>query len=226
LKFILTATSATIIQHLKTYRKPSEGKKAVAIAYYYFSFRESIEIANDRVDTAVESLLRSIIKQLCQDLARLPEAVHPIHKNHQRSKSIDVGTLKETLIPLAKELGQTYIVIDALEEFGDPVHNKSTISRAREELVKVLKQLSECDRMHLLVTSRDGEAREHIDEELQALTEKPGYQDIQLDGERVKQDIELMIKEELESPIWKSLRREDPKLLKEIMDTVRNSNGM
>ena len=80
--------------------------------------------------------------------------------------------------------------------------------------------------MHLLVTSRDGEAREHIDEELQALTEKPGYQDIQLDGERVKQDIELMIKEELESPIWKSLRREDPKLLKEIMDTVRNSNGM
>lgn len=78
------------------------------------------------------------------------------------------------------------------------------------------------------MTSRDGEAREHIDEELRGLVlaKKSGYQDIRLDGERLKQDIELMIKKELEGPIWRSLGKEDPDLLKEITDTVRNSNGM
>lgn len=223
MKAILTTTSAAIIQHLETYRNG-----AVAIGYYYFSFRELVKIDDDGVNVALQTLLRSIIKQLCQDLPKLPDAVQPIHNNHQRSKSIDVGTLKETLILLVKELGRTYIVIDALEEFGDPDHNEGTISKTREELVKVLKQLSECDEMHLLVTSRDGEAREHIDEELQGLVlaKKSGYQDIRLDGERLKQDIELMIKKELEGPIWRSLGKEDPDLLKEITDTVRNSNGM
>jgi hypothetical protein len=221
LKVILISTSASIIQSLETYLEERRVAAPCVLGYYYFDFRDILKPGDD----PVEDFLRSVIKQLCQDLPVLPKAAQDIHRRYQYKEKIPVLVLTQTILSLAGELGQTYIIIDALDECGDSSHNPN-ISETRRDMLKILTELSEGETVHLLVTSRDGGSVEQIDETLGEITKKPGNHNISLEGKGLDQDIERVIDWELKDPIWKSMSIANPDLLDEIKKTVKRANGM
>jgi hypothetical protein len=221
LKVILTSISAAIIQSLERHCEEGGITNPRALGYYYFDFRKPLKPGDD----PVEDLLRSVIKQLCRNLPDLPKAAQGIHRRYHYRKKIPVLELTKAMLSLAEELGQTYIVIDALDECGDPLHNPK-LSETRRHILETLIKVSGGETIHLLVTSRDGESVERIDETLREIAQKPGNHNISLNGEELDQDIEKVIDRELKEPIWKSMRTANPDLLDEIKMTVKKANGM
>jgi hypothetical protein len=231
----LTQQSAGIIEHLEQQKKNNATSTIPTVpnslAYYYFSFREPISAEQDLETTPIENLLRSLIKQLCVNRPKLPRAVQYLNSNVELRKSnkIDVRTLKTTLLDLAKELGRAYIIIDALDELGTPVlkedsHYLSKLTRARSNMIELLKSLAECNAIHLLVTSKDDASWDIIDKSLGALASKEGNHNIAVEGEGLDGDIDKMIDDELSKPHWQAY--DDPDLLALVKDRTRSANAV
>lgn len=92
-------------------------------------------------------------------------------------------------------------------------------------MVDLLKRLTECDAIHLLVTSRDG-ASWDIDKPLAMLAKKPGNHDVTVEGDGHDGDIAKMIDRELGQQPWEDLKNDEPELFDLIKQKVQNSDGM
>lgn len=127
------------IQHLC--RRASAKCKS---AYFYFNFQTVAE-------QNLNLVLRSLLRQLSANEARVPSAVQELYDTHDAiGHSPSTRDLKDALLRTIEELGkEVYIIIDALDEVLD-----------KKERGKVLEHFatlasSRLRNLHLLATSRD-----------------------------------------------------------------------
>ncbi|KAK6351852.1 hypothetical protein TWF718_004997 [Orbilia javanica] len=84
------------------------------IAYIYCNFNRA-----NKEEQQVDQLLSNILKQLSQNMNRLPKALETLHDKHQKSKSMpslaEISTTLQSVVALHKRV---FIVIDALDECG------------------------------------------------------------------------------------------------------------
>jgi hypothetical protein len=135
--------------------------------------------------------------------------------------------LTKTMLQLVQGLGETYIVIDALDECRNRTGHAESREMRRVAL-SVLSKLNDAANVHLLVTCRDGEFAEEIEYELQDWKKKlgPGYHDISLKMADINQDIEKLIDSRLRERCWRMVAEKDPEFLEEIRVKVRSGKEM
>jgi hypothetical protein len=103
-----TIICSTIIEYMTQFCKLHPSSK---IAFYYFDFRDS------RKQT-LSSLLRSVILQFCSQKYLLPDEVVSLYEkfdNLRQDPTVD--DLSSVYLSLLCEPGETYLVIDALDEY-------------------------------------------------------------------------------------------------------------
>jgi len=111
----------------------------MAVIYFYFDF-------NDVEKQQFEKMIFSLIKQLslrCTSTSRVLAALFSSYMNGERQPTSDALLL--TLQHMIREFGETYIILDALDECKD-----------REELLEGVRAVVgwELKKLHILVTSR------------------------------------------------------------------------
>src|SRR2546423_1519874 len=174
------------IERLRIYCKEDAANRI--LGYYYFTFADGNK-------QNVSNLLRSLISDLCPITRDLPKAVQQLHDTYL-TKTPPLSELLETFWSLIQGSGQVYIVIDALDECGASLDELERSDKWKE-LLELLSRLTclKDSNLHLLVTSRDGESANIIDEELKKRI-KAGVNryDIMCRGDGFDHDIETLIK--------------------------------
>ncbi|KAF7341267.1 HET-domain-containing protein [Mycena venus] len=195
--------SSTVIQNLFTDRTLFENEKKMhpAVAFFYFSFRNK--------DTQnVEIMLRRIILQFSAASPYPYRILNDWYKLSDGQRLPGYQDLVEILKYLLRELGRTYIILDALDEcnageFDQLVH-----------LVAMLRLWTETP-LHLLITSQ---TRSVFTKAFKGIPQIPlGFKLQQADIERFITS-ELSTKSELAA--WKSQKD------KVVNGIARKSNGM
>ena len=131
-----TTLAAVVIDHLC---QRYENETSVGIAYIYCDFKRSHEQTHP-------DLIASILKQLTQQRASIPENVRRFYDRHEKFQRLpSIKELSEELETVIGLFAKVFIVIDALDECQEI------------ELVPLLTELSilqERQSIKLLVTSR------------------------------------------------------------------------
>lgn len=127
---------------MEALQEVSETNVSCTVAYWYFDFNYSSSLS-------VCNMLRSLIKQLCVCQTSIPPAVQEMcskyrASGHQPTTKVLLTTLHSAIDSIRKN---TFLVLDALDEYPES---------GRHELIAAIKLLreSECDDVHVLVTSR------------------------------------------------------------------------
>jgi hypothetical protein len=181
------------VKHLFSLHEPSKG--SVGIACVYLSHK-------DKENQNLQELLLSILKQLIQRRKAVTEKVIHTYKRYKGGKTRPPKD--EILEMLQCEVGSlmdTFVVVDALDECSHQV---------RVALCKELENLQ--PKIHLLVTSR---RLEIIADMLK------GSETLEISAH--PQDVRAFIEAQIEDPKnyrLKDLVKQEPKLKKEIEDTV------
>jgi len=113
----------------------------VGFAYFYFNFRSS-ETRDYR------NLVRSLIGQLAEGHAKVPEALSNLHKRHsgiQQKPTIE--SLRSVLSSMFSLFNAVFVVIDALDECDD--HDRRSLLKFLESMMA----WPDCN-FHVLLTSR------------------------------------------------------------------------
>jgi ATP/maltotriose-dependent transcriptional regulator MalT len=117
------------------------------MAYFYFDF-------HDYEKQKMESLLRSLLRQLVAHEQNVPQPIVGLCKTlKDKGQSPSLKDLESALsLVLRQSLKDTYIVIDALDEFPD-----WTAFEKREELLRILTKIvvDHPSNLHVLASSRD-----------------------------------------------------------------------
>ncbi|KAK4223806.1 hypothetical protein QBC38DRAFT_548154 [Podospora fimiseda] len=102
-----TVLSSIIIENIKTYLENLEVKKGHA-AYSYFDF-------NTKKASSLSNLLKSLILQLSH--TRLSNKLKESYRNlYGSNEGLAIPELTKILLEVLRQLGPTYIVVDALDE--------------------------------------------------------------------------------------------------------------
>jgi hypothetical protein len=174
------------------------------MAYFYFSFTDSAKQKS-------ENMLSSLLAQLSSQVDITPNSLVSLYRTYQRSTP-SIDSLKSCIQTLMNELSffDVYLIVDAVDEIPSP--------EGREEACKVLQELSQNPKAHVLMTSR----REHDITEY--ISECNNVTDISIQNPEVDHDIQLYIRQRL---------KEDKKLNRwaalhsEIEDVLgRKADGM
>jgi len=155
--------------------------------YFYFDF-------NDKEKSRVETLIRSIIAQICAQRSTIPSALDRLFaRNQDGALQAPLNDLLDVLPQILNGFRSIYIVVDALDECLE-----------LEEALKVLHQMHSWGShiMHIIVTSRD---LAEIGTSLADIVTDT----ISVDGPAVNDDISLFISEMLQN---------DPKLARWPLD--------
>jgi hypothetical protein len=209
---------------LQDYCKGDDANRV--LAYYYFDFR-------DPQKQKASNLLRSLISDLCPITCDLPEDVRKLYDDYRRKKTPSNSELRETFLSVVRSSGQTYIVIDALDECGASSQGREPSSIQDEldnqdgldELLSILSELIDlgASHLHLLVTSRDGQSA--IDEKL---TTKIKLDDNRYDvilHEKVDGDIVTLIESKVNDKRY--LRDLNPELKTQVASSLKEkAKGM
>ncbi|KAF7341271.1 Pfs domain-containing protein [Mycena venus] len=195
--------SSTVIQKLFADRRlfEAETKPPPAVAFFYFNFRNK--------DTQnVEIMLRRIVLQLSAASPHPYRILNDQYKASNGQRLPIYQDLVEMLERLLRELGRTYIVLDALDECDASEFDRLV------DLVTMLRPWMETQ-LHLLVTSQ---TRSIFTEGFE------GTPQIRLEFELQQADIKRFIGSELDTnsdlAAWKS---QEEKVANGI---ARKSNGM
>ncbi|KAJ0413069.1 hypothetical protein BJY00DRAFT_320158 [Aspergillus carlsbadensis] len=139
-----TIMTASVIDDLRT-RFPAPS--AVGVAFLYFSYQ-------DQKSQTIEKMLLSIVRQLTQRMASIPDSVEGLYGKHTREGSRPLtGEILTVLHAVAKQHERVIVVIDALDECQT---SRSTFLEAMVDLQAV------CN-AHIFATSRDdGEITERF----------------------------------------------------------------
>ena len=161
----------------------------------------------------VNSLLKSLIKQICAYETELPQVVRQLCSQHQASghqpsmKRL-ITLLHEMISSLHKEC---FIVIDALDEYPEA---------QRHDLLRALKQIMRCDckDIHILTTSRK-------EQDITLVLDTLSTEIVSIQGSFVDTDIQLHIQSCLAEDV--RLKRL-PDSLKLVIKTklLENAQGM
>ena len=94
---------------------------------------------------------------------------------------------------------RTYIVVDAIDEYGKK-QSRSELIQARRKIAKVLSRVCCIDNMHVLVTCRDGPFLDEVKRASGGFNGMPEIElcDIEMEKSLVNADIERLIKERLD----------------------------
>lgn len=115
--------------------------RAVGIAYIYCNFRRQHE-------QTYESLVASLLKQLCQRLPSMSDEVRLLHASHQAQQTRPtVGELAGALEAIIPTLSRIFVIIDALDECR-------TSDRSRSEFLAKLFRLRKQYKINVFATSR------------------------------------------------------------------------
>lgn len=112
-----TIMSAIIIDHLQA--KQQQGSN-IGLAYFFFNYQSY-------KDQTQKVVMRSIVKQLLQTSKSIPDILLAQHEKSNRDISME--DLRKAFITLTKTYNNTYIVLDAFDEYysPDPAKFKSYI---------------------------------------------------------------------------------------------------
>lgn len=211
---LISSISSHIIKHLQDYCKQDNVNRI--LAYYYFDFRDSEK-------QKVSNLLRYLISDLCPINRHLPQNVLTLYDDCI-TKTPSYSELCEILLSVIQGSGQTYIVIDALDECGASSQGNET-STIQDEVLGILSSLIDLEdsKLHLVVTSRDGHSI--IDK---ALKSKTTYNNNRYDvilHEKVNDDISTLVGSKVENKRY--LSGLDSRLKELIVSSLKNkANGM
>ena len=195
-----TVLCSTIIQSIT---ELSQLEPSTIVAYFYFDF-------NDPNKQRTESLLRSLLTQFLAQPPSLPQCLQNAYvqsQNGQRQPTID--TMIVLLRQLLKGYGQTYLIIDALDE-----------CRHREELHELITSITRwnCSNIRMLATSRK---EKDIEDSLQPFVSCQ----ICIQSTLVNADIQVFVSEKLASD--PKLRKWPAEAKREIEVTlIAGANGM
>ena len=169
-----TVLSSTIIENTTLHCDENEG---CVMAYFYFSFTDS-----EKQKTS--SMLSSLLVQLSSQVDVTPNSLVSLHRTYERSTP-PIDPLKSCIQTLIDELPffNVYLIVDAIDEIPN--------SDGREEACKVLQELSQNPKAHVLMTSR----REHDITEF--ISECNNITDISIQNPEVDYDIQLYIRQRL-----------------------------
>ncbi|SLM36361.1 P-loop containing nucleoside triphosphate hydrolase [Lasallia pustulata] len=143
--------------------------KASPVAFYYFDI-------TDREKQKVSSLLRSILGQLCTQMAAVPETVSALHKTYKLGSHIPQQPLIDTLDSILPQIDKPHVFIDALDECEDT-----------DQLLKAIKKLH--GNLQILVTSQK---QSKLSDTLQGIATE-----ISIQSEVIDRDIGLHVQESL-----------------------------
>ena len=154
-------------------------------------------------------MLRSITKQLCLQIERLPEEIKKnLQKKYDKGERPDEQDLLHVIQALVENIGSVYLIIDALDECVEIPH-----------LLKSLHILSELQlkNVHSLMTSRDlPEIRRSMDKI--AITKMPiGSSERRYTG--IDDDIDLFVNQSLIDHYYLSVRSD--RIKKKIRETLK-----
>jgi hypothetical protein len=134
-KTMLTSIVVDNLQHR------FHGEATVGLAYIYFNYRR-------RDEQKMGDILASILKQLCQSLAWVPEEVKKLYDQHQkyrtRPSSHNILSLLHTVCGLYSGV---FVIFDALDECHD-------IDGSRERFLSELFNLQANCAVNIFATSR------------------------------------------------------------------------
>ena len=181
--------SSTIVEYLNDLCFQDQSK---ILAYWYFDF-------NNFAQQDVESMLRSLIRQLSAGVDSFPDAVRRLAQMHRRRGSHPkttqlLLTFNSVVTSLKKDV---FLVLDALDEFPEDAR-----SLKRSLLLSVINDIVEAghSNLHLLVTSRP---ESDIRGRLRSLSNPP--QELNVESPLLV-DLELFFDTTMElSPALKSL---------------------
>ncbi|KAF8842074.1 hypothetical protein BDN67DRAFT_421112 [Paxillus ammoniavirescens] len=131
-KTVLFSTSVEVVHGHET--------ASGCCAHFYFDARES-----GGASQKFETLLRSILNQLCSKQAYIPDAIRRLyHVNDKEHPQPTLAQLRATLGEVVNSFDEVYVLIDALDECD-----------SQAELLEWMQSLqSSTNGLHLLVTSR------------------------------------------------------------------------
>jgi hypothetical protein len=169
-----TVLSSTIIEDTILYCDENEG---CVMAYFYFSF-------TDPAKQKSENMLSSLLAQLSSQVDITPSSLVSLHRSYQTSTP-PIDPLKSCIQTLMDELPffNVYLIVDAIDEIPNP--------DGREEACKVLQEVSQNPKAHVLMTSR----REYDITEY--VLECNNVTDISIQNPEVDHDIQLYIRQRL-----------------------------
>ncbi|EPS35673.1 hypothetical protein H072_10925 [Dactylellina haptotyla CBS 200.50] len=132
-----TILSSTVIHDLKT--RFSDG--SVGIAYMYCNFKR-------KEDQDLDSVLRSLLRQLLQGRSSLPQPLMELFKECKRKKRrASFDEIVTTFHLVTAIYTKVFIVIDALDEWTESVETRGRF------LTEIFKLHNKCD-MNIFATSR------------------------------------------------------------------------
>jgi hypothetical protein len=196
-----TVLSSTLIESTSIHCDENEG---CVMAYFYFSFTDSAK-------QQCSNMLSSLLAQLSSQVDLTHDCLVSLRRTY-RHTTPPTDVLKRILKTLFEEMpfSHVHLIIDALDEIPAP--------EGREEACKLLEELSQSPKAHVLVTSR----REH--DITECMSECNGVTDISIQNPAVDYDIQLYVREQLKED--KKLKRWSA-LHSEIEDILsRKSDGM
>jgi hypothetical protein len=128
-------------------------------------------------------MLRSLIAQIASQVDIIPDCLASLHRTYKLSTP-PTEALKRFIQILVEEMPfHVYMIVDSVDEIPN--------TDGREEACKLLEELSQGPRSHVLMTSR----REH--EITEYTSECIGVTDISIQSSKVDHDIQLYVREQL-----------------------------
>jgi hypothetical protein len=114
-------------------------EQGVAIAFFYFDYR-------DQDNQSPAKVVASILKQVASLKPKLPHPVAELHKRcEEKRDDPQLQDLQNTLLLTCQEFRQTFIIVDALDEYA--------VGKHRAPFLRVLKELAKIS-VQVFVTSR------------------------------------------------------------------------
>lgn len=108
---MLMYSSSTVVQNIRTFCQIQPAPQRTSAAFFYCSFTDSQK-------QKTFNLICSFLLQLAQELSEIPTRLLHLYIEYKHMQS-SINILQMTLRSVLKELGQTFLVIDALDECID-----------------------------------------------------------------------------------------------------------
>ena len=108
------------------------------VAYFYFSHQ-------DRLAQSPHVVLSCVLRQLLEQLPEIPTAVRSVYETTRTQGALPHFECERLVVEVLKDLTQSYLVLDALDECSD---------EHRGSLLRTLAQLGQSQGARILITSR------------------------------------------------------------------------
>ena len=199
-----TILSSTIVEDVINH---CDLKPALAVLYFYFDFK-------DVKKQGQENMIRSLILQLYSQSKGTHQSLKALHSSCMNGERQPTpGMLLATLHQMMKSFGETFIILDALDECSE-----------RQELLKDIEEFYHWTdvNLHVLSTSR---REKDIEDRIEHIAHSEGK--ICIDSMHVNDDIRAFVHEKLQTDVKLKRWGKEPKAQQEIENALMDkADGM